>query len=720
MNSLTFLNAGFWPWLLALGIPILIHLLTRRTRRVTALPTLTFLRRSLAQQSQMFRMRRWLLLALRLMLLFFLVLTFLKPTLTAPLDRAKGEKRAVVLVLDVSLSMGATRGGVTALARAQGQAMTLLDGLRVGDSANVILAGATPRAVLNKPGSHFGALRQAVQSAQPTTERGDLPAAVALAVEQLLATEITRKELLLASDFQRTNWADARLDALPSDVKVVYLNSDAGERENAALTGLRMRPATPHAGEEAALIAEVWNGSRAARSLSVSLAVQAESGADLARRNLPPQTISVPPFATGTVSFPITFPEAGSYRITAKLPPDSLPADDTRYLLADLRHSLKALLLTDSPLNGSAGAAFLARALNPTPALPGGVRVLPRRATDLTQTDLKTCDVVLWCGLETLPADKLPLLARYVQEGGSLLIFLSGERVLPQMQALAKQAKSGEGLPFLPQVLLDATKQGKGFVTLTEARYDSPLLKLFKDPNVADLGKIRFYRFYITGEPDPKTEVLLKFEDGTTAAAWRNFGAGSILMCNFSPAPGESDLARQEVFPPLLHEFLKGMTRSEGERREFYPGGLASTTLDANGAQGTAQAVGPNGETEKVLWDRTSGSVILERASAPGFHRVLINARSVATLAVNTHPDESDLRALDPRELQDRQRSGSSYMVEAGRQGAAAELQKLQRGVPLWPYCLLLAFAALLLEHAVAAFGSRTRVLDERHNRKNR
>ena len=76
MGGLTFLNASLWPWLLALGIPILIHLLTRRARRHITLPTFQFLQKAMAQQSQIFRMRRWLLLVLRCLFLLLLVLTF--------------------------------------------------------------------------------------------------------------------------------------------------------------------------------------------------------------------------------------------------------------------------------------------------------------------------------------------------------------------------------------------------------------------------------------------------------------------------------------------------------------------------------------------------------------------------------------------------------------------------------------------------------------------
>ena len=131
------------------------------------------------------RWRQILLLLSRLLSLLFLVLAFLKPVLPAELAPPVGGHRSVVIVLDTSLSMSATNGGVSAMARASGQAMALLDDLRYGDMANVILCGGAARPVLPKLSGDFGTLRQAVKSAVPTFERGAPSAAVALAASEL-------------------------------------------------------------------------------------------------------------------------------------------------------------------------------------------------------------------------------------------------------------------------------------------------------------------------------------------------------------------------------------------------------------------------------------------------------------------------------------------------------------------------------------------------------
>src|SRR5437763_76667 len=142
------LNPALVPWLLAAGVPLAIHLLTRRTRRRMDLPTLRFLQRSLAQQSRLFRLRHLLLLLLRTLAVLALVLAFLKPTINSLLGESGAEHAAVVLIIDSSASMSYTVGGSSSFARARAEALKVLEQLQPGDSANVVFSGAQPQPVL--------------------------------------------------------------------------------------------------------------------------------------------------------------------------------------------------------------------------------------------------------------------------------------------------------------------------------------------------------------------------------------------------------------------------------------------------------------------------------------------------------------------------------------------------------------------------------------------
>lgn len=178
-------------------------------------------------------------------------------------------------------------------------------------------------------------------------------------------------------------------------------------------------------------------------------------------------------------------------------------------------------------------------------------------------------------------------------------------------------------------------------------------------------------------------------------------GSGNLLLLNMSPAPGWSDLARQDIFVPLVHEFLNGILLRDSGQREATPGGPASTTIVP-----TKLAVvcrDPNGKNLPVALDKTTGSLVVERVTQSGFYRIYAGSEQVAALPVNPAADESDLRAIDPRDLDSKRQRQVSILQAAGGTSALGA----HKGLDLWPYLLAAALLFLLLEQLVRRIGPK-------------
>src|SRR5437762_8108111 len=104
---MSFLNPYLLFGGLALAIPVLIHLVRREKSEIVPFSSLMFLlrvpKRSIRQQ----KIKNLLLMALRLLLLAFLVGSFARPYISQQTasPAAGGNNRAVVLMLDNSYSM---------------------------------------------------------------------------------------------------------------------------------------------------------------------------------------------------------------------------------------------------------------------------------------------------------------------------------------------------------------------------------------------------------------------------------------------------------------------------------------------------------------------------------------------------------------------------------------------------------------------------------------
>jgi hypothetical protein len=697
----TLLNPGLLPWLFAVGVPLAIHLLTRRTRKRAPLPTVRFLQRAIAQQSRLFRLRHLVLLVLRTLAVAALALAFVKPTINSRLGTPGTERTAAILVLDSSASMAYSTAGISAFSSARNEALKVLAGLKPGDEANIIFCDSQPKTLLSDPADDFGALERGLRSAQPTEERAEPVAAINLAVEQLAKTKSKTKRLYLFSDFQRTNWANVKFEAVPNATQILFVAANSGRAQNVGITALHLFPTTPHVGEPISVECDLFNSSDGVRHTPVTLTLSNGGHAT--------QNLDIAPYSTATATFSFQFDTAEEVECTASIPTDNLPIDDSRRIVIDLRRMATVVLITDEDTNRSPGGAFfVARALRPDPNGQAGFRVIPVKPTELNNPLLHAADAVIVCNAPQMPDVQYQALSRYVTGGGSLIWFLYGNGIGAQINALGRQLPTAEPLPLQVDHVVNLNGNGKGYVTLTEARYESQLLKAFKDPAAADLSHIHFTRICTTSEVDPRAETLLKYDDGTAAAVRTGEGSGNLLLVNMSPDPAWSDLARQQAFLPLLHEFLKGLLTRELGVHDFLAGGAASTTIPTDAGHPVTHVVctGPEGDVS-VTADPVTGSVILDHTKRCGFYHIAAGGKPAGDIAVNVSQDETDLRAIDPRELESDRRRQNSYL--AGTGAADADVGDLGKGHPLWHYLLLAALLCLFAEQWVGQMTPRMR-----------
>ncbi|HLA83899.1 MAG TPA: VWA domain-containing protein, partial [Thermoguttaceae bacterium] len=273
---MTFLHPwAIWMGVAAAAVPVAVHLLTRPRPVRMPLSTLRFVRETVRQRRSRSRLRDWLVLALRTAAILLLALAIARPQWGArPLvsDARSGDAVRVVL-LDVSQSMGAAQGSVEAIQRARPRAADYLR-YRSGLKANLILAGARARAVFEQPSTNFGTLRDELAACRARPERIDVRRALTLAAAMLAPAgpdDPRRRELVVVSDFQRSNWARADFSLLPEGT-AIQLESVAPARpaENVAIT--RVSATVLTSGEKGVqLEVDVANDTPAARKVTAEV-----------------------------------------------------------------------------------------------------------------------------------------------------------------------------------------------------------------------------------------------------------------------------------------------------------------------------------------------------------------------------------------------------------------------------------------------------------------
>jgi hypothetical protein len=141
--SVFFLHPVYLYGLLAASLPILIHLLNRRRMKRLRFPAVRFILLSQKRISRSYRLRHWLLLALRTMAILLLALLLANPIFQTGAGLfAGGGPVSLVIVLDNSLSMTWSGDG-SGFKQAKEAARLLIAALNEGDRAALIPTNIT-------------------------------------------------------------------------------------------------------------------------------------------------------------------------------------------------------------------------------------------------------------------------------------------------------------------------------------------------------------------------------------------------------------------------------------------------------------------------------------------------------------------------------------------------------------------------------------------------
>jgi hypothetical protein len=136
--SLFFLHPLYLFGLAAASLPVLIHLLNRRRLKRVRFPAVKFILLSQKRISRSYRLRHWLLLALRTLAVVFLALLLANPIFQTGAGLfAGGGPVALVVLLDNSLSMKWSGDG-DGFKQAKEAARLLISNLNAGDRAALI------------------------------------------------------------------------------------------------------------------------------------------------------------------------------------------------------------------------------------------------------------------------------------------------------------------------------------------------------------------------------------------------------------------------------------------------------------------------------------------------------------------------------------------------------------------------------------------------------
>ena len=291
----------------AIAVPLVLHLLRRKTGEAVEFPALRYLLRAQREFSRTLKLRNMLLMLLRVAAVLALAFAAARPV-----GRMVGgghPPTALALVLDNSLSTSAVVDGESVLARLKNAARDALTRASAGDRAWLVTADG--RVV----GGDMNAIRDAVDRIEPFGGAGDIAGAIARAAQLVQSSGIPAKQVAILTDGQASTWSDvAALDG----VSVTVFAPAVSPPRNRAV--VRAVPEPPHWTPRGII--------RATTSATDSVTFRVMLGGKATARG------TAAPGAEVSVRLQPT--ERGWIAGSVELEPDEMRGDDTRWFAAHI------------------------------------------------------------------------------------------------------------------------------------------------------------------------------------------------------------------------------------------------------------------------------------------------------------------------------------------------------------------------------------------------
>lgn len=615
--------------LLAAALPWLAHRIRRRDLQPVPLPTFALLLAAEAKKRRSRGITDLILLILRIAIVAVAAIALSAPFVSARFSFGDGSVASVAIVIDDSMSMLREEHGQTLLAEAERRAGDAIASLPRGSEVAVIL-GSAPARVLQTRTNDLGIATLALEGLPETSARaGDLPAAIALAGEQLASAVHARRRVLVISDFAAHNQLADNTLRVPGAQLTLSRVGAIPAPLNLYVTGARAVP-DPAAPSTTSVAIEIAASGTPPKKVPIRLRAQDK---ELARAEVE----LVDGRGRATLRVPTPEPTADPTASVEIQYDDAIAIDNKAGVLLRRTDALHVMLVNGDPHPASRSDelfyALPALRLAPPETATFSLRTID--ASALEKHDLTQTDVIVLANVAPPSAAWVERIAEFVIEGGGLLI-APGDHINPRAQ---QQTLS----TLLPCAM--------------RARISSPVTGLSIDPSAASwlgtgasgLDQVRAKtRLGLECDGD----VALRFSDGSPALALGHMGRGQMALFALPLDDDWSDLPLRPGYLALLARVARQLSSSATPPLAHIAAGTVAKIPVPPTAE-RMEVVLPDGERERFGELEGKTEIELTQTDQPGAYRALaagsggqIGDASRGAFVVEAPLAESDLAPL--------------------------------------------------------------------------
>ncbi len=671
---MSFLYPSFLWALLALAIPIIIHLFNFRRYKTVYFTNVRFLKEVKEETTSRSKLKHIMVLLSRLGAVAFLVFAFAQPFIPREETEVVKGNKAVSLYVDNSFSMNALSNDVSLFEKAKKKATEIVQAYGETDEFNLItndFEGKHQR-LFNKEEvlSYLDDL-QVSPNVQP------LSSVLERQKQVLNESEAEQKNVFLLSDFQK-NIVDLKND---TSLNMFFIPLQAVEQQNVFIDSVWFESPVQMLNQPSNLLVRINNTGQANIDNSrLTLKINDQTKA------LKEYSVQAKSTVVDTLTFTIT--EGGWHNAELNITDYPITMDDSYFFTFDIAQKIGILAINQSGSNSYLNALFKEE---------GYFKYQNQSISALNYSTLGENQLIVLNELKEIPSGLASELESYLKEGGSVLILPSLGMNKDSYNNFLRSVKVNTY-----QAAVDGEKN-IDFINVKQEIFKDVFEKLPRNLNLPSANKsFPMTRFTSTNE-----QVLLRYRDGSSCVSKYSVGNGKLYLSSAPMDNKITTLPSHAIFAPMVYKMA--LVGGQDSQLAYTIG--EDDLLESDNAGQTGESVYKlkGAKEEFIPGQKTLGSKLLlslnNQLKEAGIYRLFLEENSpLAFFGFNFDRQESILEYFTPDNLKEQFAADNVKFLEAAETDLSQEVGEIDKGWVLWKWCILAALGFLLLEIILLRF----------------
>ncbi len=652
--------------LLALSVPIVVHLFNFKKQRIVYFPFTSFLKEIKEETQQQSKIKHWIILLLRLFAIACIVLAFAQPTWNA--TNLQDGKKNVSIYLDNSFSMENQKDGISLLENAKNKALDIVFAHGENDNFQII---ANEFSGIQQ---HFVTKDKAlevIQSIQPSPISRPLSDVLERQQDLISKKSEYPSAIYHISDFQKKHLTQFDLPR-PFNTPVRWIPVQNESPDNIFIDSIYFEIPYHSPEQEEILHVVLKNaGDNPMQNIRCEFSVNKQIKG-VATEEFQGQEQK-------EILFKFTSNGQGIQECKININDQPIVFDNNFYFTYWIEKERPIGIITDKSMHSK-------RVFQNDPHYPANVQ----SSNNANLNSIINCPIFILENLSNPPSGWVSSIKSKIEAGSTLIIIPPSQSYNNSWSSLYTQLSIGSNFQFSSN-----TVQGSSL------DFDHPLFKgVFSK---SDAFQLPTSNGYLVGNFSPDVQVLVKYPDGMPMLWTKKLGNGQVYGWNFNTS--ESTVFQHSLFPIAL---IRSAELSGNQQPLYFTLGQNNPFVIQNLSLGNDDQIilQLQDSKEKILPlvksnNRQVSISIGEHINTSGIYRVVQNNQALYSIGINFNKDESLLQFYKETDLGDlisQNAWNDIEVIDSKIENVGHYVKTLDQGNQIWWYLIIAALLFLFTE----------------------